>query len=81
MFELTPDEGKYIKNSDDSRVYYSAAMEVDIPLREGDTLTFTTRIVDTYGREFEQTDKHYEIRNGEFDIGDYPQLEDLQRSR
>lgn len=80
VFELTPDGGKYIKNTDDSRIYYSAMMEVDIPLREGDTVTFTTRIIDTYGREFEQTDRHYEIRNGEFDIGDYPQMEDLQRT-
>jgi len=81
VFELTPDEGKYIKNTDDSRIYYSAMMEVDIPLREGDTVTFTTRIIDTYGREFEQTDRHYVIQNGEFDIGDYPSMEDLQRGK
>lgn len=83
VYTLTPDEGKYIRqDNDDLRedVYYSVAIQEDIALREGDTVTFTTRMTDNYGRQFEQIDNHYVIHNGEFDMDDYPMLEDLRRT-
>ena len=80
MFELTLDNGKYLKNNPDSQIVYSTMMDIQVPLKEGDTITVTTRMTDTYGRIFESIESHFCVENGIIEITDYPGLEDLQRA-
>ena len=80
VFELTLDNGKYLKNNPDSQIVYSTMMDIRVPLKEGDTITVTTRMTDTYGRIFESIESHFCVENGIIEITDYPGLEDLQRA-
>ena len=80
-FELILDEGKYRKGDTEDRVVYSVPVEIDIPLKEGDTLTFTTRMTDNYGREFESVDNHFVVEEGVIEMGGYPELNELQRKK
>ena len=80
-FELTPDEGKYMSGDTEHLMVYSVPIEIDVPLKEGDTLTFTTRMTDTYGREFESIDDHFVVEEGTIEMGGYPELEELQKKQ
>ena len=78
--ELTLDNGKYLKNNPDSQIVYSTMMDIQVPLKEGDSITVTPRMTDTYGRIFESIESHFCVENGIIEITDYPGLEDLQRA-
>ncbi len=63
----------------DDRIYHQVHVQENIPAAEGDIWVLTIRATDNYGREREEIDQCYVIRNGEFEYTDYPNSEELKR--